>query len=64
MSELIMIELTTENAAFVDKPATEIARILRELADDMERDGGPGNTPLRDINGEECGSVSICPICY
>lgn len=39
MSENITITIETDNAAFEDYPASEVARILRKLADDIERDG-------------------------
>jgi hypothetical protein len=62
--EVIEIRIETGNAAFEDEPATEIARILRELADAFERDGGPvdarsGGATLRDVNGNTVGGVRI-----
>ena len=56
--EHITIKIETGNAAFEDSPTAEIARILRKLADDFERNGIPPET-LRDINGNFCGSVHI-----
>ena len=50
------IQITMNNAAF-DEPATELARILRELADDVEQ--GQGAKNLRDINGNKVGSFEI-----
>ena len=58
MSENISITIKTSNAAFDDGPATEIARILRGLADRLERDGIPPNT-LFDANGNRCGAITI-----
>lgn len=50
----ILIE--TSNAAFEDTPATELARILRRLADDFEQLGEPAASgKLRDVNGNTVG---------
>lgn len=59
MAEQINIQISTENDAFVDTPATEIARILRELADEFEQDGGPCGDVLQDSNGNTCGCVFV-----
>jgi hypothetical protein len=56
--EGIEILITTENAAFEDSPATELARILHKLAECFERDGIPPYR-LRDINGNTCGTVKV-----
>lgn len=56
--EHITIRIQTGNAAFEDAPASEVARILRELADGFEHDGIPAQT-LRDVNGNTCGTVTI-----
>ena len=50
------IQITMNNAAF-DEPATELARILRELADDVEQ--GQDAKNLRDVNGNKVGSFEI-----
>jgi hypothetical protein len=55
--EHVRINIETGNAAFEDQTATEIARILRKLADDFEN--GVMRTSLRDINGNLCGEVQI-----
>jgi hypothetical protein len=57
---MITIELYDSGAAFEDTPATEIARILRSLAERF----AAGNPPevLRDINGNQCGTVSFDPM--
>ena len=51
-----------DNAAFEDNP-NELARILRELADKIEKDGGvtPSFTGLvaRDVNGNKVGTLRI-----
>lgn len=53
---MVTITIKTDNAAFSEIPGSEIARILRELADDLE---GYEHTdfemPLRDINGNIVG---------
>jgi hypothetical protein len=56
--EGIEILIATENAAFEDSPATELARILRHLAECFERDGIPPPR-LLDSNGNTCGTVKI-----
>lgn len=54
------IEIQMDNAALADCPATELARILAELAEDL-RHGGVGRTSLRDINGNRVGFFEITP---
>lgn len=51
------LELEASNAAFDDAPASEIARILRDAADRIERDGEGafGPAPLFDANGNKVG---------
>jgi hypothetical protein len=55
------IQFSDNNAAFADEPATECARILRELADKFEA-GGPDceyiSENIRDINGNTVGYVT------
>jgi hypothetical protein len=58
----VTITINTSNAAFDDDSRTilgagEIARILRVVADDFERDGVPRE--LRDINGNFVGRVKL-----
>lgn len=56
MAERFTIVIQTGNAAFEDAPATEVARILRAMADRME---SCGMLPVpRDANGNKCGSVT------
>lgn len=57
MAERHTIIIETSNAAFDDAPASEIARILREMAARIE-DAGILPVP-RDSNGNKCGSVSF-----
>lgn len=57
MSERHTIVIETKGAAFEESPASEIARILREMADRIE---SHGILPVpRDVNGNICGSVSV-----
>lgn len=46
-----------DNAAFQDSAADELARILRQTADRVERFGTGGK--VMDINGNSCGSWKI-----
>jgi hypothetical protein len=56
--EHITITIETGNDAFAESPTAEIARILRDVADDFEKNGLPVPV-LRDINGNFCGEVKI-----
>ena len=53
--ENIKIEFETVNSAFEDAPEIEVARILRELAHQIESGYRPSS--LRDINGNKVGIV-------
>ena len=62
MDSIISINICVDNAAFgvtYDDQAAEVARILRDAANRMER--GPGELdegfPLRDFNGNTVGTV-------
>ena len=52
------IQIQMDNAAFTDAPASELARILRELAERIENDG-QDECPLRDFNGNKVGQFKI-----
>lgn len=56
------LEVTMDmgNAAFEDQPASEAARILRDLADRLE-DGGEVGAVLRlcDYNGNQVGQAVV-----
>jgi hypothetical protein len=55
--ERITILIETGNAAFEDDPASEVARILRVMADYLELNG---SLPVpRDINGNTVGRAEI-----
>jgi hypothetical protein len=59
----LKIEIEMDGAAFEPDNGTEAARILRELADDME--GGivatasGSSATLRDINGNRVGEATV-----
>jgi len=58
----ITIKISTGNAAFEDDASQEVARILRELAKDMDGHPhfGPGfDVALRDVNGNKVGHLTI-----
>jgi hypothetical protein len=56
-----IIKVNMDNAAFTDEEGTELARILRKLADNI--DGGGldelSNKLLKDINGNTCGTFKV-----
>tara|TARA_R110000787_G_scaffold75329_1_gene166827 strand:- start:626 stop:823 length:198 start_codon:yes stop_codon:yes gene_type:complete len=56
MTQRTTITIHDDGAAFEDAPATETARILRLLADQIEHDG-IWPEQLFDINGNTCGYV-------
>lgn len=50
------LTINTDSAAFDDDDCGyEIARILREVADEMQENGAITRGILRDINGNKCG---------
>jgi hypothetical protein len=54
------IHIRTTNAAFEGDKTPELARILRKLADDLERQGVPERGEVRklfDVNGNTVGTV-------
>jgi len=58
---LFTVKMETVNAAFTDCPQGEIARILRDVAERIERDGDNPPFYLRDINGNRVGVVTTKP---
>ena len=50
----VKIHMDCSNAAFDDAPASEVARILRDLATRIEQEG-PAYVVLRDANGNRVG---------
>ena len=60
MSRVILdVALRSDNDAFVDCPSYETARILRELADDIEASSMYCEANLTDINGNRVGSFKF-----
>lgn len=57
MSKVLTVRVELENAAFEDNPE-EAARILREMAGDVEQGYGAARI-YRDINGNTCGAWKI-----
>ena len=57
----ITITINTDNAAFEDDPASEVAGILRDLAGLIYRQGVTTGTSygLLDSNGNTVGSVEV-----
>ena len=59
----LTIEIKMDNAAFDEGPETEAARILRELAEQLEDNWYfakmDNELPLIDINGNRVGSVRV-----
>ena len=54
---MITITIETGNAAFSDgNRSAEIARILRELADKLDRNA---TLCVYDVNGNRCGAVTL-----
>lgn len=59
---MFKLEIETGNAAFDDTPASELARILRDLAGELECEGIPrrgDSFTLRDVNGNRVGRAWI-----
>lgn len=52
------VKVEMDNAAFEDAPATELGRILRKLADEVENDGA-SFVRLMDSNGNKVGTFII-----
>lgn len=60
----VTIEINCDGAAFDprtwdDERGNELSRILADLAGEMERSGLIPERPLRDINGNKCGTVTV-----
>lgn len=58
---MFKLELETGNAAFDDCPITEAARILRDIADNLESGSQIGGGPARDANGNRVGWWEMAP---
>jgi hypothetical protein len=60
MSKHISFEIALGGAAFEDSEAQELARILREYADKIEKQGCTyDSSVLRDINGNRVGQAWV-----
>lgn len=59
MSTTVAIFIQTDNAAFADHPATEVGRMLHEVANTFIRENQLDPRNLRDINGNVCGEVKV-----
>lgn len=58
----IMITIATDTSAFEDQPVgSEIARILRGIADKVHDSGDVPNMTLFDAHGECVGYLSVDP---
>lgn len=55
MMATFTVTFNTNNDAFAEDPAPEIARILRELADKVAEGDDLGLIRLRDVNGARVG---------
>lgn len=56
---LLTVEIATDNAAFDPEPGYELARILRDLADNLEQGSAPDTFVLRDVNGNKVGTATL-----
>lgn len=57
---MFKLHFETDNEAFTDEASSEVARILRDLADKIEGPAGRFySAPVRDINGNRIGSVDF-----
>lgn len=54
----IVIKIHTDNAAFEDGGGSEVARILRHLADSYSN-GFHNFSIIRDINGNKVGTIDL-----
>lgn len=59
MSDTIRILINVGNAAFQEGGGSEVARILRDLADQYESDGFYVFAALRDVNGNKVGKAEL-----
>lgn len=56
------VTIETGNAAFDETPASEIARILKQLAWELECEGVPArgdSWTLHDVNGNRVGAAKV-----
>lgn len=63
--ERFTLQLSTDNEAFADDPAPELARILRSVADRIERgDDISMFQTIHDANGNDVGRFAHKPASY
>jgi hypothetical protein len=58
----LTITIDMDNAAFEDDTEGECARILKDLAEKIDKGFGPteyGNVTLRDVNGNTVGKAEV-----
>jgi hypothetical protein len=54
---VFLLKIECDNSAFEPEPGDEVARILREAADKIER--GSTGVRLRDVNGNKVGKCRL-----
>ena len=54
---MLRVKIDTDNDAFAGDGASEVARLLRLIAQRIE--GGALDGSVRDINGNKCGSFDL-----
>jgi hypothetical protein len=62
MTQMFSLEFRTRNEAFGETPgdkATEVARILRSIADRLEAEADGGTGKVRDLNGNAVGQWTL-----
>lgn len=61
--EIFTCTIRTDSAAFDDAPASELAQILRNIADKLENEGPSGFfETILDANGNDVGRWTVKPI--
>lgn len=58
---MLRIEFETDNDAFEDSLTSEVARILREIANKIENGDDLGGGSVKDVNGNTIGSWELTP---
>lgn len=56
---MYVVRIETDNAAFEGDRGTEIARILRKLANKVDGTDADSNVRLMDVNGNTVGSAGV-----
>lgn len=64
-SRTFTVALTADNEAFGEDPAHEVTRILRAIADRIDREGLSGYfETILDANGNDVGRFALKPASY